>query len=72
MNVARYCSWYMWNHSGGCSSCRWSTKRSTFAFASGYGEAGISEDHKGSAVLQKPFREADLRRVLEGLVAQTA
>lgn len=43
-----------------------------YAFASGYGEAGISEDHKGSAVLQKPFREADLRRVLEGLVAQTA
>ena len=43
-----------------------------FAFASGYGEAGISDDHKGSAVLQKPFREADLRRVLEGLVAQTA
>lgn len=43
-----------------------------YAFASGYGEAGISEDHKGSAVLQKPFRETDLRRVLEGLVAQTA
>jgi CheY-like chemotaxis protein len=43
-----------------------------YAFASGYGEAGISEDHRGSAVLQKPFREADLRRVLEGLVAQTA
>ncbi|WP_184716742.1 response regulator [Caulobacter sp.] len=43
-----------------------------YAFASGYGEAGISEDHKGAAVLQKPFREADLRRVLEGLVSQTA
>lgn len=43
-----------------------------YAFASGYGEAGISEDHKGASVLQKPFREADLRRVLEGLVSQTA
>jgi CheY-like chemotaxis protein len=43
-----------------------------FAFASGYGEAGLSEDHRGSTVLQKPFREADLRRVFEGLVAQIA
>jgi CheY-like chemotaxis protein len=43
-----------------------------FAFASGYGEAGLSEDHRGAAVLQKPFREADLRRVLETLVGQTA
>ena len=43
-----------------------------FAFASGYGEAGLIEDHRGAAVLQKPFREADLRRVLEGLVGQTA
>lgn len=43
-----------------------------FAFASGYGEAGLSDDHRGAAVLQKPFREADLRRVLEGLAAQLA
>ncbi|MET3667973.1 response regulator [Caulobacter sp. 1776] len=43
-----------------------------FAFASGYGEAGLTEDHKGASVLQKPFREADLRRVLEALVGQTA
>ncbi len=43
-----------------------------YAFASGYGEAGISDEHKGSAVLQKPFREADLRRVLESLVGETA
>ncbi|HWT51893.1 MAG TPA: response regulator [Caulobacter sp.] len=43
-----------------------------FAFASGYGEAGLTEDHKGATVLQKPFREADLRRVLETLVGQTA
>jgi CheY-like chemotaxis protein len=41
-----------------------------FAFASGYGEAGLSEGHKGATVLQKPFREADLRRVLESLAAK--
>ena len=40
-----------------------------FAFASGYGEAGLSEDHRGAAVLQKPFREADLAKALPGLVA---
>lgn len=40
-----------------------------FAFASGYGEAGLTEDHKGAAVLQKPFREADLARALKGLVS---
>ena len=43
-----------------------------FAFASGYGEAGLSDEHRGAAVLQKPFREADVRRVLEGLVGETA
>jgi CheY-like chemotaxis protein len=43
-----------------------------FAFASGYGEAGLTEDHRGATVLQKPFREADLRRVLETLVGQIA
>jgi CheY-like chemotaxis protein len=42
-----------------------------FAFASGYGEAGLTDDHRGATVLQKPFREADLRRVLETLVAKT-
>jgi CheY-like chemotaxis protein len=41
-----------------------------FAFASGYGEAGLSESPSRRAVLQKPFREADLRRVLEELAAQ--
>jgi CheY-like chemotaxis protein len=41
-----------------------------FAFASGYGEAGLTDDHRGATVLQKPFREADLRRVLETLVAK--
>ncbi|WP_269716028.1 response regulator [Caulobacter sp. NIBR2454] len=41
-----------------------------FAFASGYGEAGLSEEHRGSAVLQKPFRESDLKRVLEEIAAK--
>lgn len=40
-----------------------------FAFASGYGEAGLSEEHRGAAVLQKPFREMDLARALKGLMA---
>ena len=40
-----------------------------FAFASGYGEAGLSEDHRGASVLQKPFREADLAKALRELVA---
>ena len=40
-----------------------------FAFARGYGEAGLSEDHRGAAVLQKPFREADLAKALRGLVS---
>ena len=35
-----------------------------FIFASGYGEAGIIESHRGAPVLQKPFREADLARAL--------
>jgi CheY-like chemotaxis protein len=39
-----------------------------FAFASGYGEAGLSEEHRGAAVLQQPFREADLARALRGLL----
>lgn len=39
-----------------------------FIFASGYGEAGIIEDHRGAPVLQKPFREADLNRALAAIV----
>lgn len=35
-----------------------------FCFASGYGEAGVRDDHRGAPVLQKPFREADLARAL--------
>ena len=35
-----------------------------YIFASGYGEAGVSDDHRGAPVLQKPFRESDLARIL--------
>jgi CheY-like chemotaxis protein len=38
-----------------------------YIFASGYGEAGIIEAHRGAAVLQKPFREADLARALHAI-----
>ena len=38
-----------------------------FAFATGYGDAGLREADRGSPVLQKPFRETDLARVLSEL-----
>jgi len=40
-----------------------------FAFASGYGEAGLTDPHRGAAVIQKPFREGDLAQALTRLVA---
>jgi CheY-like chemotaxis protein len=40
-----------------------------FAFATGYGDAGLREVDRGSPVLQKPFREGDLARVLGELRA---
>ena len=36
-----------------------------FAFATGYGERGVPERHRGRPVLQKPFQPDDLRRVLD-------
>ena len=38
-----------------------------FAFATGYGDAGLREVDQGAPVLQKPFRESDLARVLSEL-----
>lgn len=35
-----------------------------FAFATGYGDAGVRDVDKGAPVLQKPFRESDLARIL--------
>src|SRR4051812_25894284 len=43
-----------------------------FAFATGYGDAGLREADRGSPVLQKPFREGDLARVLTELQAAAA
>ena len=39
-------------------------KGAPFAFATGYGDAGLREVDRGSPVLQKPLRESDLARVL--------
>ena len=41
-----------------------------FAFATGYGDAGLRDVDRGSPVLQKPFREGDLARVLGELKAR--
>ena len=40
-----------------------------YIFATGYGDAGLRDVDKGSPVLQKPFRETDLARVLGELRA---
>ncbi|MBP7649425.1 MAG: response regulator [Phenylobacterium sp.] len=45
-------------------------KGAPFAFATGYGDAGLRAIDKGSPVLQKPFREADLARILGELRAK--
>ena len=41
-----------------------------FAFATGYGDAGLRDADRGTPVLQKPFREGDLARVLGDLRAK--
>jgi len=41
-----------------------------FVFATGYGDAGLRDIDKGAPVLQKPFRESDLARVLNELSAR--
>ncbi|MBA4794064.1 response regulator [Phenylobacterium sp.] len=45
-------------------------KGAPFAFATGYGDAGLREVDKGTPVLQKPFRESDLARILGELHAK--
>ena len=45
-------------------------KGAPFAFATGYGDAGLREVDKGTPVLQKPFRESDLARILSELHAK--
>src|SRR4026208_2326873 len=55
-------------HLGGQPICpladRLRAKGAPFAFATGYGDAGLRDVDRGSPVLQKPFREGDLARVL--------
>ena len=43
-----------------------------FAFATGYGDAGLRDVDRGTPVLQKPFREGDLAQVLGELRAKVA
>ncbi len=45
-------------------------KGAPLAFATGYGDAGLRDVDRGSPVLQKPFREGDLARVLGVLNTQ--
>lgn len=40
-----------------------------FAFATGYGAAGLPEGFSGQAVLPKPFQEHDIHRVMEQVLA---
>ena len=40
-----------------------------FVFATGYGERGIPERHRGGPVLQKPFQPHDLKRALDEIAA---
>lgn len=42
-------------------------KGKPLAFATGYGDAGLREADRGTPVLQKPFREGDLARILGDL-----
>ncbi len=43
-----------------------------FVFATGYGERGIPERHRGRPVLQKPFVPDDLKRALERIAPLAA
>lgn len=41
-------------------------------FVTGYGRAGVRESHRRVPVLTKPFREADLRKIVESALAAPA
>jgi CheY-like chemotaxis protein len=51
---------------------RLAARGTPFVFATGYGERGIPERHRGRPVLQKPFQPDDLQRVLGQIVPQAA
>jgi CheY-like chemotaxis protein len=40
-----------------------------YAFSTGYGGADLREEDSGAPLLQKPFREADLRSVITRMMA---
>jgi CheY-like chemotaxis protein len=42
-------------------------KHIPFAFATGYGQRGIPDSYRGRPVLQKPFAQEDLDRVIASL-----
>ena len=41
-----------------------------FLFATGYGERGLTERHRGTPTIQKPYRNVDLGLVIDGLLAR--
>lgn len=41
-----------------------------FAFATGYGAAGVPDGFSGQPLLQKPFQEQDLNRVMAEVLAR--
>lgn len=43
-----------------------------FVFATGYGERGLPEQHRGKPTLQKPFQQENLSRILARLAAPPA
>lgn len=42
-------------------------RKTPFAFATGYVEAGLRPENRGAVLRMQPFRESDLARVLSGL-----
>ena len=46
-------------------------RRIPFVFTTGYGQLGIPQQFNGHAVLQKPFRRADLEAALQSCMPAT-
>jgi CheY-like chemotaxis protein len=46
------------------------TRGKPFAFATGNGGSGIPEAHRGALLLQKPFQQESLKRVLDRMAGQ--
>jgi CheY-like chemotaxis protein len=43
-----------------------------FVFATGYGERGLPEEHRGKPTLQKPFQQENLSRILAEVAGAAA